>query len=154
MESAALALAVATAGSLFGVTYQIGHCHPARRRPSTDQVREHAGPIVLAVRRLQHGRRLWLSSGEKLWGFLGLLWIATGLARSLRAVDPVTMTNLSSNAAALAAGFAPLLLVLVWYLERSRRRPGGPYSWCHHVGILCTAAWPAGWTLAAFLLGA
>ena len=111
------------------------------------------GPLVLGIRRMQHGRRHRLSSGETIWCVLGLIWLAVGLAHGLREFDPVTMTNLSSNAAALAAGLAPLLLLFVWHLERSRTRPAGPYSWCHHLGIFCAAAWPAGWALAAFLLG-
>lgn len=112
-----------------------------------------AGPIVLFTRHMQFGRRTKLSAGESIWGVLGLMWLAVGLARSLRPIDPITMANVSSMAAAAAAGLAPLFLVLHWRLERARLRPGGPYTWCHHVGVFCSAAWPAGWTLAAFLLG-
>lgn len=112
-----------------------------------------AGPIVLCMRRLQLGRQAKLAAGESIWGILGLMWIMVGLARALRPIDPVTMSNVSSMAAAAAAGLAPLFFVLHWRLERARPRAGGPYSWCHHVGISCSAAWPAGWTLAAFLLG-
>ena len=111
-----------------------------------------SGPLVLGVRRLQHGRRMRLSSGETVWCVLGSIWFAVGLAHSLRSFDPVTMINLSSNAAGLAAGLAPLLLLFVWHLERGRTRPAGPRSWCHHLGVICAAAWPACWALAAFLL--
>ena len=112
-----------------------------------------AGPIVLGIRRLQHGRRTKLSAGESIWGVLGLMWLAVGLARSLRPLDSALMSNVASMSATAAAGFAPLFLILFWWLQRTRPHPGGPHTWCHHVGIFCAAAWPAGWTLAAFLLG-
>jgi hypothetical protein len=116
-----------------------------------------SGPIVLAIRRVQSGRRSWSwgkrSAGETIWGVLGLMWLAVGLSRSLRTLNPALMSNVASISATAAAAFAPLLLILYWWLLRSRPNPGGPYTWCHHVGIACSAMWPAGWTLAAFLLG-
>jgi hypothetical protein len=124
-----------------------------------------AGPVVLGMRRLQHGRHWRLAPGESIWLVLGLMWIAVGVARGLRELDPVTMSNAASLTAAAAAGLAPLVLILRWRLERTRVRaaasspaasnalPPPAYSWCHHVGIFCAATWPAAWTLAAFLLG-
>ena len=112
-----------------------------------------AGPIVLGIRRIQHGRRSKLAAGETIWGVLGLMWLAVGLARRLRPLNPALMSNVASVSATAAAALAPLLLILFWWLQRSRPHAGGPYTWCHHVGIFCAAAWPAGWTLAAFLLG-
>ena len=112
-----------------------------------------AGPIVLGIRRVQNGRRTKLSAGESIWCVLGLMWLAVGLARSLRPLNPALMSNIASISATAAAALAPLLLILFWWLQRTRPHPGGPQTWCHHVGIFCAAAWPAGWTLAAFLLG-
>jgi hypothetical protein len=112
-----------------------------------------SGPIVLGIRRLQQGRRIKLSAGESTWGVLGLMWLAVGLSRGLRLLNPALMSNVASMSATVAAGLAPLFLILFWWLERNRPHPGRPHSWCHHVGIFCAAAWPAGWTLAAFLLG-
>lgn len=112
-----------------------------------------AGPVVLGIRRLQHGRRSKLSAGESIWAVLGLMWLAVGLARSLRPLDPALMSNAASMSATAAAGLAPLFLILFWWMQRTRPHPGGPHTWCHHIGIFCAAAWPAGWTLAAFLLG-
>lgn len=112
-----------------------------------------AGPIVLGIRRIQHGRRSKLAAGETIWGVLGLMWLAVGLARRLRPLNPALMSNVASISATAAAALAPLLLILFWWLQRARPLPGGPHTWCHHVGIFCAAAWPAGWMLAAFLLG-
>jgi hypothetical protein len=114
-----------------------------------------AGPIVLAIRRIQNGRRsrTTRSAGETIWGLLGLMWLPVGLARYARPVNPALMSNVVSVSATAAAALAPLLLILCWWLLRTRPNSGGPYTWCHHVGIFCAAMWPAGWTLAAFLLG-
>ncbi len=112
-----------------------------------------SGPFVLVLRRMQHGRRSKFSSGELAWCLVGLLWLAVGISRGLRTLDPATMSSAAQSAAAAAGALAPLALLFAWRLERARARPSGPYSWCHHAGILCAAAWPAGWTLAAFLLG-
>jgi hypothetical protein len=112
-----------------------------------------SGPIVLAIRRFQHGRRTKLSTGESMWGVLGMMWLVVGLSRSLRHLDRALLADVASFAATAAASLAPLLLILAWWLQRNRAQAGGPQSWCHHVGIFCAAAWPAGWTLAAFLLG-
>jgi hypothetical protein len=112
-----------------------------------------AGPIVMALRRVQHGRRSKLTAGEGMWVLLGMLWLVVGVARRLRPVDMVTMTNVAGITAAFAASVAPILFVLHWRFERKRPSAAGPLGWCHHAGVFCAAAWPAGWTLAAFLLG-
>jgi len=111
-----------------------------------------SGPFVLGLRRLQHGRRAKLTPGEAIWVLQGMLWIAVGIARRLRIFDIVTMTNTASYIAATAAAAAPLLCILLWWFER-HRAPRDGANWCHRAGILCAAAWPIAWTLAAFLLG-
>lgn len=112
-----------------------------------------SGPIVLGLRSLQRTAESRRSGPESIWGILGLLWYAVAVARWLRFLDPDSLTNLASFLAAAAAAVAPLFFVIHWRSERKRMIAADRSTWCHHAGLLCAAAWPAGWCLAAFLLG-
>ncbi|GEM_PF-1098262 len=110
-----------------------------------------AGPIVLTMRRVQHGRRMQLTAGETLWVALGGLWLLVGACHTFQDFDPTTLANLATRAAAASAGIGPIALVILWHSQR-RRPEAAQYTWCHRAGVVLGAAWPAAWVATLLIM--
>lgn len=105
------------------------------------------GPFLLALRRLVRRQPNYPKVGDRLWGVLGLPWVATALLRSSIPVgeahrDDFSATALSTGIA-IAAFVALVVVWMTWVMvppDQAARTASAP--WTNRVGLILSVAWP------------